>query len=197
MKIYSQNQVELVANALKNHEVIAFPTDTVYGVGVMYGSVEDLNKLKNAKHRPETKPIPMMVSNMEQMKMVAEVDERTQKLCRAFLPGALTLILPSKIDKQFTNGKDTIAIRMPEDDFVLQVIEEVGSPLFVSSANRSGAPTALSMDDALHQLPNIDGIVDGKCKEMWASTIVDCTKEELVILRQGPIRLKELNDATL
>ncbi len=197
MKIYTQNEVEAVVDALEDHRVIAFPTDTVYGVGVKYGTIEDLERLKNAKHRPETKPIPMMVSSVGQMERVAYVDDRTKKIISTFLPGALTLILKSKLDSSFTNGRDTVAIRMPKDDFVLDVISRLDCPLFVTSANQSGAPTAMSFSDALMQLPNIDGIVQGECKEFWASTIVDCTQEELKVLRQGPIGLQELLDATL
>ena len=68
MKEYTKNQVHEVACAFNEHKIIALPTDTVYGVGVKYGNLDDLERLKRAKHRPETKPIPMMVSNVEQMK---------------------------------------------------------------------------------------------------------------------------------
>ena len=80
MKEYTKNQVHEVACAFNEHKIIALPTDTVYGVGVKYGDLEDLERLKRAKHRPETKPIPMMVSNVEQMKQVALVDERIEKI---------------------------------------------------------------------------------------------------------------------
>ena len=69
-----------MACAFNEHKIIALPTDTVYGVGVKYGNLDDLERLKRAKHRPETKPIPMMVSNVEQMKQVALVDERIEKI---------------------------------------------------------------------------------------------------------------------
>lgn len=197
MKLYDQTQVDEVARAFLNHQIIAMPTDTVYGVGVIYGTKEDLDHLKHAKHRPETKPIPMMVANADQMERVAAVDARTRKLIDAFLPGPLTLILPSKIDPVFTNGLHTIAMRIPDDAFILKVIEKLDIPLFVTSANQSGAPTALTYDDALVQLPNIDGCVKGECKDLWASTIVDCTGPELKILRQGPIKLQELKDAAM
>lgn len=195
MEIYDQSQVEEVVKSFQEHKVLAFPTDTVYGVGVLYGDLDDLEKLKNAKHRPETKPIPMMVSSIEQMEKVAVINERTKKLVKAFMPGAITLILPSLVDSKYTNGKDTIAIRMPADDFVLSVIQKLDTPLLVTSANQSGAPTAMTYDDALLQLPNIDGIVKGECKALWASTIVDCTKEELKVLRQGPISYRRILEA--
>lgn len=194
MKTYSKEEINAVADALQNHKIIALPTDTVYGVGVMYGDLKDLQRLKNAKHRPETKPIPMMVSSIEHMEQVAVVDERVKKIAERFLPGALTLVLKVKdnVPKEYTNGLDTIAIRIPDEPFILRVIDELNTPLLVTSANQSGAKTALTSDDVLEQLPDIDGLVLGKCRALQASTIVDCTQEKLKILRPGPITLEQL-----
>lgn len=194
MKTYSKEEINAVADALQNHKIIALPTDTVYGVGVMYGDLNDLQRLKNAKHRPETKPIPMMVSSIEHMEQVAVVDERVKKIAEQFLPGALTLVLKVKdsVPKEYTNGLDTIAIRIPDEPFILHVIDELNAPLLVTSANQSGAKTALTSDDVLDQLPDIDGLVLGKCRALQASTIVDCTQENLKILREGPITLEQL-----
>lgn len=194
MRTYSKEEINAVADALQNHKIIALPTDTVYGVGVMYGDLKDLQRLKNAKHRPETKPIPMMVSSIEHMEQVAVIDERVKKIAEQFLPGALTLVLKVKdsVPKEYTNGLDTIAIRIPDEPFILRVIDELNTPLLVTSANQSGAKTALTSDDVLEQLPDIDGLVLGKCRALQASTIVDCTQEKLKILRPGPITLEQL-----
>ena len=193
MRTYKE-EINAVADALQNHKIIALPTDTVYGVGVMYGDLKDLQRLKNAKHRPETKPIPMMVSSIEHMELVAVVDERVKKIAEQFLPGALTLVLKVKdnVPKEYTNGLDTIAIRIPDEPFILRVIDELNTPLLVTSANQSGAKTALTSDDVLEQLPDIDGLVLGKCRALQASTIVDCTQGNLKILRPGPITLEQL-----
>ena len=194
MKTYNLDQIKEIADEFRAWKILAIPTDTVYGVGVMYGNLEALHALKHAKNRPETKPIPMMVSNLKQLKDIAVIDERTQKIADNFLPGALTLVLPVKhIEKEYNNGLETIAIRIPDDEFVLSLIDELNQPLLVTSANQSGASTALTYEDVLEQLPNIDGVVLGKCRALQASTIVDCTKEELKILREGPITLDELN----
>ena len=194
MRTYSKEEINAVADALQNHKIIALPTDTVYGVGVMYGDLKDLQRLKNAKHRPETKPIPMMVSSIEHMEQVAVVDERVKKIAERFLPGALTLVLKVKdnVPKEYTNGLDTIAIRIPDEPFILRVIDELNTPLLVTSANQSGAKTALTSDDVFEQLPDIDGIVLGTCRALQASTIVHCTQEKLKILRPGPITLEQL-----
>lgn len=196
MRTYQKEQIKEVAQAFQAHQILAVPTDTVYGVGVLYGDLKDLERLKHAKHRPETKPIPMMVSNIEQMKQIAQVDRRIEQIVSRFLPGALTLVLRVKetVPKAYTNGLDTIAIRIPDEDFLLQVIQELNAPLLVTSANQSGAKTAICSEDVFEQLPNIDGIVLGRCKALQASTIVDCTQEELTILRPGPITLEQLKE---
>lgn len=131
MKIYTQKDAQKVANAFLAHDVLAIPTDTVYGVGVVYGDLNDLSRLKHAKHRPETKPIPMMVASASQMKQIAKVDARTEKIIDAFLPGPLTLILPLREDvsKEYTNGKDTVAVRIPDAPFILNVIQRLNKPL--------------------------------------------------------------------
>ena len=195
MKIYTQNQIEETVVALKNHNSVALPTDTVYGLAVLYGDLKDLQHLKDLKDRDAHKPIPFMVKGIEMMESIAQVDERTKKIVETFLPGALTLVLPvlPSLDRTYTNGKDTIAIRIPDEPFILQVIEKLKTPLLVSSANQSGQPAALSVEQVQEQLPDVDVIVSGKCSRQQASTIVDCTKEELVILREGPISLEELN----
>lgn len=194
MKIYTQNQIHEAGDALKNHEILAFPTDTVYGVGCLFGNLDDLSKLKAAKKRPESKPVPIMASSIEMLEEVAELDEREKRIAEKFLPGPLTLIAPLKkgIDRAFTNGNETVALRIPNDSFVLEMISYIGSPLFVTSANISGNPTALTYEDALHDLSDIDGIVKGVCQNLEASTILDCSKEKLTVLREGPLSLEEI-----
>lgn len=197
MQIYSQDDIKQVAKALKEHKIIAFPTDTVYGVSVLYGDISDLEALKHTKNRPETKPIPMMVSDLEQMKQIAVVDARTEAIVNTFLPGPLTLVLPvsREVNKVYTNGMDTVAVRIPDAPFVLTLIDELKTPLLVTSANQSGQKTALTYQDVLEQLPNIDGLVKGNCHQLQASTIVDCTHESLKILREGPVSLEQLESA--
>lgn len=189
MKKLTWNDIDAIVEGLQDHKIYAFPTDTVYGVGVKYGDLSDLEALKKAKHRPEEKPIPMMVSSIDQIEKIAFVNEQHKKLIQAFMPGPITLILPLKeeIDRAFTNGNDTIAIRMPNSKELLRLIDQLGSPLMVSSANISGEKPALTFEEAASYLPHIEGIVEGACQEMEASTIVDGTNHTFPILRAGPI----------
>jgi L-threonylcarbamoyladenylate synthase len=188
MNHYTQKDKSLVISSFKQGDVLAFPTDTVYGVGTMYGNMASLERLKAAKHRPETKPIPLMTGSWEQLEQLAEIDDESRKL-KVFLPGALTLILPisDKLDSAYFNGLFTAAFRIPDDDFLLGVMQGLPNPLMVSSANISGMPAALHASQAEGMLKDIDGVIKGECAQLEASTIVDCTCRPFKILRPGPI----------
>ena len=171
-------------------KVVAFPTDTVFGLGVKYDDGDALNRLKKAKNRPDHKAIPMMVSSLCQIESVAYVDERSQKLMEAFMPGAFTIVLKKKenVPSFVSNGMETVAIRMPCDAFVLSMIERLGKPMLVTSANLSDQPSCKTSEEVLKQLGGrIDAIVLGESKGYTSSTIVDVSGTKLNILREGDI----------
>lgn len=184
-----------IVEILNRGGVVAFPTDTVYGLAVRYDLKEAILKMKEAKQRPETKPFPMMVSSKAQIERVAVTDARSQKLIDHWMPGALTLVFKKRpeIDELVTNGFPTIGIRMPDDEFVLEIINRVGVPLLVPSANLSGQPSCTTSEEVLKQLDGrIDAVVLGESGASTASTVCDTTGDELKILRQGPIKLEDL-----
>ena len=184
-----------IVEILNRGGVVAFPTDTVYGLAVRYDLKEAILKMKEAKQRPETKPFPMMVSSKAQIERVSVTDARSQKLIDQWMPGALTLVFKKRpeIDELVTNGFPTIGIRMPDDDFVLEIINRVGVPLLVPSANLSGQPSCTTSEEVLKQLDGrIDAVVLGESGASTASTVCDTTGDELKILRQGPIKLEDL-----
>lgn len=186
---FEKEDIEIVAQLLEEGNVVAFPTDTVYGLGVIYYNEEALDALKVAKGRPDEKPIPTMVSNMEQLEEIAYLDEDAKKLVEAFMPGAFTIIVKKKesVPAYITNGFSTIGVRMPEDDFVLALIEKCGKPLLVTSANRSGEETGVVDTQVLKQLDGrIDAIVMGEARGKTSSTIVDVTNG-IKIVREGPV----------
>lgn len=189
---FNKNETDKIVKAFKENKILAFPTDTVYGVGVRMG-IDNLKRLKQIKNRMETKPIPVMCANVKQIEQIACVNENIKKIIQNFLPGALTLVLPVKdLPEEFTNGLSTIAIRIPDEPFLLKVIEALKTPLFVTSANQSGSHTSLTYEDAKKQLPDLDGIVYGTCKELEASTILDCIN--MKILRKGPISMEDIQN---
>lgn len=185
-----KEDIRLAASLLMEGSVVAFPTDTVYGLGVLYGDLEALNALKKAKGRPDNKPIPLMIGNMDQLREVAYMTLDAKKLIDAFMPGALTLVMKKKkqVSDEITNGRDTIAVRMSDDPFVQSLIHYCGHPLLVSSANRSGETSAMSGEQVLAQLDGtIDAVVMGKASGTKASTIVDVSSNQIRILRSGAI----------
>lgn len=193
--IYDKTNVKEVAECLLNGGVVSFPTDTVYGIGVVYDNLDALQRLKESKGRPENKPIPMMVGSLKQLNEVAYTNGQINRLTKTFMPGGFTVVLVKRecVSDVITNGFNTIAIRMPDDDFILEVIELVGKPLLVTSANLSGQPTGLHFEDVYNDFNGkIDAIVKGECKGSVSSTIVDATNDILNILRSGPIDENEI-----
>lgn len=181
---------------LKQEEIVSFPTDTVFGIGVIYNSAVAVNKMKFAKGRDASKPFPLMVADVEQMSEVAYLTDRERRIASKFMPGALTLVLNKKdtVDDSFVNGFKTIAIRIPDDRFVLKLLREAG-PMFVTSANMSGEPAANTHEEVLAQLDGrIAAVVKGEAKSHVASTIIDCTGSELKCLREGTISFEEIRE---
>lgn len=193
MKRYSQNDIQDLAEILNHDEVISVPTDTVYGVCArMQKKAED--RLREVKNRPLTKAFPLMCSDIEQVKTIAIIDERAQKVMEAFMPGPLTVILNKREDlEEYVNGGGmTLAIRLATSDALRKLIETVGMPLFMTSANQSGMPTCTSLDEIETQCPLLAGMMEGDVSFGEASTIVDLSKDEVSILRKGPIGLDEI-----
>lgn len=187
---YEKKDSKAVAALLQAGKVVAFPTDTVYGLGVMYENEEALEALKMSKGRPDNKPIPTMVSSIEQMQQIAVMDEQAITLAKAFMPGAFTMILKKQehLPSYITNGFDTVGIRMPQDTFILELITACGKPLLVTSANVSGEETGIYDTQVLAQLDGrIDAIVMGEAIGKVASTIIDLSSGNVKIVREGPI----------
>ena len=189
MKRYKENEIDELVEILKNDGVISVPTDTVYGLGARINSLKAYEKLMNLKKRPMTKSFPIMCANEEQIKSIAIVDTKVEKLIHSFMPGPITLVLRKNnmLQDYVSNGKETIAVRMATSMPLKKLIEIVGCPIFMTSANQSGQPTCINLDEIEKVFPNLDGMMEGTVKFGEASTIVDCTLEEIQILRVGPI----------
>ena len=193
-KVLAKDQFELITELIRDGQVVAFPTDTVYGLGIRYDSEVAVKRLKQAKQRDANKPFPLMVSNIAQIDQVAYLNSEYSEVVKRLMPGALTIIVRKKnvIPDYATNGKDTIAIRMPDDEFVLALLEELG-PLLVTSANMSGEKAANDQNEVLAQLDGrIAAVVKGHSLSAIPSTIVDLTSFPLKILRQGEITFEQI-----
>ena len=195
-RVLFKKDLEETVELLKSGAVVAFPTDTVFGIGVIYNDAQAIAKMKKAKGRDASKPFPLMVADLKQLEEVAYIGDRERRIAQKYTPGALTLVLKRKdtVSPESVNGFDTIAIRIPDDRFVLKLLKKAG-PMFVTSANISGMPAACNEKEVLQQLDGrIEAVVRGKAGTGVASTIIDCTGEELKCLREGTISYKEIED---
>ena len=196
MKRFSEDDIDEIVDILKNNGVISVPTDTVYGVCARNDSKKAHDNLILVKNRPKTKPFPVMCANEEQIKGIAIVNEKAEKIIKAFMPGPITIVLNKKetVPDYITNGKKTIAIRMATSKTLEKIILSLGTPIFMSSANQSGEKTSESLEEIEKNCPKINGILEGKIKLGVGSTIIDCTSEKIKVLREGPIKLEEINN---
>ncbi len=198
MRRYKQSEIEEVATVLKNDGVISVPTDTVYGICARINSSKAYRNLVKVKHRPATKSFPVLCKDLEQIESIAIVDENTLKLIKAFMPGPLTLVLNKRpdafsyINNAGTRETDELAIRMAPTPFLKELIKEVGSPLFLTSANKSGKDVCKTLDEIEIECPTLDGMVMGDVSFGKASTIVDLKGNDIKIQRQGPISEDEI-----
>lgn len=197
MKRYDQNETSELAEILKNDGVINVPTDTVFGVCARIASKDAHDNLVKTKNRPHDKLFPIMCADEDQIKSIAIVNDKAERLIRKFMPGPITLVLPKQpeLPEYVNNGGDTIAIRMATSKPVEDLIRKTGSPIFMSSANKSGEPTCTSLDEIEKSCPTLDGMMEGKVSFGKGSTIVDCTSDTIKVLREGPILLEQILEA--
>ncbi|MBQ6334270.1 MAG: threonylcarbamoyl-AMP synthase [Erysipelotrichaceae bacterium] len=194
---YSKDDKEKIVKALKKGGLVAFPTDTVFGLACIMEE-KAIKKVYAAKGRSFDKPLPMMCASLNMIKEVAYVNELAEKIAEKFMPGALTLVFKKKdeIPSYVTNGKDSIGIRIPDDDFILGLINDLGLPLMVTSANISGEGSLLNWEDVLEAMDGkIAGIVCEDARGQTASTIIDVSGEEIKMLREGPMSLDAIREA--
>lgn len=194
IKRYNEKQIDELVGILKKDGVISVPTDTVFGICASISSEKGKKKLVEIKKRPLSKSFPIMCSDINQMKKIAIIDKKTEKIINSFMPGPITLVLKKKVNLSdyVTNGKDTVALRMATSKFLEDLIRKLDSPIFMTSANESGKKTCSSLDEIEKECPKLDGMVEGKIIYDRSSTILDCTSNELKILREGPITLNEI-----
>lgn len=192
-QIVSNPQVHEAAEQLKNGEVVAFPTETVYGLGANACSDEAIEKIYQAKGRPSDNPLIVHISSMEQLEeIVAEIPATAQKLITAFWPGPLTIIFKKKagkISEKVTAGLDTVAVRMPSNVVARALIAATRLPIAAPSANQSGKPSPTKAAHVFHDLHGkIAGVVDGGDAGVGVeSTVIDCTQKIPIILRPGGV----------
>ena len=191
-----QEAIDSSIEVLKNGGVIIFPTDTVYGIGCLWNSLDAINKIFELKQRDYSKPLSAYFSNVEMMReYVSEIPPIFYPIANKYLPGALTLILKKndKINDLATANFQTIGIRIPNNEFILKLIEKIGEPILGTSANLSNEVAIKSAQETYKvfndKVPLI--IEDDNNMIGSESTIIDLSQEIPKVLRKGAINLDD------
>jgi L-threonylcarbamoyladenylate synthase len=182
---------------LRDGGLVAFPTDTVYGVGALPRHPQAIARLYEVKGRSQEKAIPILLGEAAEMDQIAvSVSEMAYRLARHFWPGPLTLVVPKHASlPEEISSTSTVGVRMPDHPATLALLHQTG-PLAVTSANLSGNPSCVTARQVLEQIGGrfpllLDG---GRAPGGISSTVVDCTGLQPRILRQGPISLAEIEE---
>jgi L-threonylcarbamoyladenylate synthase len=196
----SQEVMLLVNRAieiLKNGGIVAFPTDTVYGLGCDVFNTAAVERIYRVKQRSLHLPLPVLLADSTQLAdIVASIPEIARYLMRHFWPGGLTLVLPKKdtLPDIITAGSSKVAVRIPDHVVPISLIRGLGAPIVGTSANISDKPSPATAEEVEQQLDSqVDLIIDmGRCPGGLESTVVDVTGEVPVILRRGAISEEEI-----
>lgn len=178
-----------ITDSLKRGEVVSFPTETVYGLGVIYNQEKAFEKLVQTKRRKPDQPFTLMLGNKKEIKKYASFSDKTEKIIDKFMPGEITILLRPKenLYPWVTLSSKYIGIRVPNSKDVCELINKVGEPLLVTSANISGEPVCQTFEEVYDKFnEKVAIIVEGKTDSKLPSTIVVCD-EELVLIREGGI----------
>jgi len=197
--------LEKAVEVITNGGLLAFPTNSVYGLGGDPLNIEVINRIYDIKYRDRSKGLLLLVADTEEAEKIVDFSKISYKLAERFWPGQLTLILkkkePNIIPSEVTASKNTVGIRVPENEIILAILKKLKSKgyfggIIGTSANYSGEPPSISGDEVAKKfLTPIDLIIDGgKTRTRVSTTILDCTTEALKILRIGVIKEEEIDD---
>jgi L-threonylcarbamoyladenylate synthase len=187
-----RKQIEKAVDILRKGGVIAFPTDTVYGLGTGIHNESGIKRIYEIKKRSTSVALPVLLADVAQLSEVSRaLPAKAWRLINKFMPGGLTLIVfrNQAVSDLITAGGDTVAIRIPDHPVPRALIKGIGMPIIGTSANISGKPTLVSAEDVLGELgKNVDMIIDAEpAPNGKESTVVDIASDIPVVLREGAI----------
>jgi L-threonylcarbamoyladenylate synthase len=202
IKINDKNLSDVIERAveiLNKGGIVAYPTETFYGLGVKFDNEASLRKLYELKKRPEEKPMPLIIGNRTLLSVIAvSVNKTAESLMDKFWPGPLTLLLKAKkgLSPYLTANTGRVAVRIPGESFALHLARQAGFPITATSANPSGMPPAEDADAVIRYFgKEVDMVIDGgRTAGGLPSTIADVTEKKIKIVREGmiPRRLLEI-----
>lgn len=181
-----------VVSVFRDGGVVIFPTDTAIGIGCRIDNVEAVERIYEIRHRPPEKPLLILVSSFEMVQEYAiPLSEKEYLLMKKYWPGGITFVINANEEKVpaivRANGP-TIAVRLPDNNELIKIIDEIGVPIVAPSANFSGGKTPLKIEEVDDNLKKqVDFVLPGVCKMEGISTILDLTQNPYQILRQGVV----------
>ena len=187
--------VRRACDILEKGGVIAYPTDTIYGLGVDPAISGAMDKLYDVKERSDEKSFSLMLSGKKMLyQLFKNISPLEKKVIDNFFPGAITIVLNNSINKLDLNK--TVGIRIPDNDFCRELIEKYGKPITTTSVNKSGMPPAISASEVRNQFANeLDLILDGgDAPRAKGSTVIQIVNEKLKVLRQGILKEEEIKE---
>ncbi|UXM85036.1 L-threonylcarbamoyladenylate synthase [Methanococcus aeolicus] len=195
LKILNKNEIEIAANAIKDGDLVAFPTETVYGLGADALNPDAVEKIFKVKGRPIDNPLIIHVNNLEMANKIAHITENAKILLSKFSPGPLTIILKKKevVPAITCANLDTVAVRIPNNKIALELIEKANTPIAAPSANLSGKPSPTNIQHIIDDLGDkINYAIEGETTIGVESTVLDLTEKKPKILRYGGITYEDL-----
>lgn len=192
-------KIKEMGKIISDGGLVAFPTETVYGLGANAFSANSVRNIFHAKGRPADNPLIVHVSSFEEVKYVArDIPQKAKMIFEKFAPGPITVIMKKSpfLPDAVTAGLDTVAVRIPEHPVARALIKEAGVPIAAPSANSSGKPSPTKAEHVIHDMKGkIEAVIDGGvCRVGLESTVVDVTGKSPVILRPGGITYDELKE---
>ena len=199
MPVEIKEQIDKGISILKKGGIIAFPTDTIYGLGACFDDIAAIERIYRVKQRQDDKGLPLLVADRQQMLMVAvSLPPLAEKLLNSFNTGTLTLVLKKAavVPDIVTGGSDTVAVRITAHPVARALLKGLGKPIVATSVNVSGQPSALTTEEVRRQLgAKIDLIIGGGSGGGVESTIIDVSADIPVILRRGVVAEEEILEA--
>ena len=192
----NNNDIEIAAGYIREGKLVAFPTETVYGLGANALNPLAVAKIFELKERPSFDPLIVHIASVDDLdRLTVNKDDRVLQLAEKFWPGPLTIVLPKSdiVPDIVTSGLDTVGIRMPNNPIALELIRKSGCPIAAPSANKFGRVSPTTAQHVKKQLPNVDYILDGgKTQVGIESTIITLNDKGFEILRHGVITREDL-----
>lgn len=187
------SSISQAVKVLKNDGVIVFPTDTVWGVGVLLTKPQAITKLYQIKNRPDNQPTGIFIDSITMAETYGYLNAQAYRLADQYWPGQVSLIVKAsdKVPREILGLDQTVSLRIPDHPITSRLLRQLGHPLVQTSANFAGQSTPTSFGNIQAEfLARVDYVIEGESLNQQASTIVDTTGDQIRVLRPGPIHIK-------